>query len=1100
MSRLQGTPSASSAPPPREAVLQFQRRLFQQLLRKVWDESAFYRDYYASHGIREQELAEVTIGDLPFLSKKILMENFDRATTDARLRRSELEQWLDGVRDPKELFHSDFIVMHGSGSSGTTGICVYSRTDWQVMNGIMATRLPQPENHPAGKTRVAFYRVAHGHFAGVATALHLSKAVYDTLIVSLLDPADRVIEQLQSFQPHRLTGYSSSVALLAEHAIEGKLHIQPQRIFVSGDLLTKGMEQKIQKAWGAPISNLYGATESLFLAVKNADDEEMTVMDDLNILEILDEENRPVEPGNEGRVVITNLYNYTLPILRYELGDYVTKGNRPRASGFSSIQGIRPGKAHDSLPIVLDDGARDTISPSGLTSFYAAGLERAQFISRRPDRIQIDYVAKHDIDDAVRREFQRILDMKGASRVAFELRQVSSIASDPETGKVRLVVLQGPQTSQPFRVVANDVPPEALQERSAVPKPAVAFKTTDIEQSIPERFERLVQKHPDRPAIKSRDQALTYDELNRAGNRVAQAILARHGEGEEPIAVLLEQGIPALVTILGVLKAGKFYVPLDPSYPRARLAATVEDANASLIVTNNSNLPSAMAFAHEARHILNIDDLDANLPDRNPGLSIRFDALAYLFYTSGSTGWPKGVVQNHRNVLHQIMTYSNGLTISGDDRLTLLHSHSFSASRLDIFGALLNGAALFPLPVTQEGTVNLAQWLLEEEITLLHWVPTAFRQFIDGLSGHEQFPKLRLIVLGSESLSLADVELYKKHFAPSCVLVNRYGTTETGNVRWYFIDKQTQIPTDVVPVGHAIEDTEVFILDETGNELGNHQVGEIAVKSRYLAPGYWRQAELTRTAFLSDPLAPDKKIYRTGDMGYMLPDGCMVHVERKDFQVKIRGHRVEVGEIEKALREHTAIREAVVMAREKTTGDKRLVAYFVVGQETPPTVSALRGFLEARLPSYMIPEFFVPLESLPLTPNGKLDRDALPPLDGVRPAMDAPIAEPRTPVENALAQIWSELLGVSRIGVHDNFFDLGGHSLLAGKIISRVIRTFKVEITFREFFELPTVAHMAKIIGLNATNLGDEQLIGILNELDLLSDEKAQELLEKNKK
>jgi phenylacetate-CoA ligase len=266
-----------------------QRRRFQELLHKVWAESAFYREYYASHGIRESDLSELTVGDLPFLTKRILMEQFDRAITDSRLKIGGLERWLDSVRDPRQMFHSDFVVMHSSGSSGVTGIFVYSRTDWQVMNGVMATRLPRPENYPYGKTRVGFYRAAHGHFAGIATALHLPKAVYDTLVVSFLDPIERVIEQLQTFCPHRLTGYSSSIALLAEQAIEGKLRIRPQRIFVSGDLLTEAMRQKIEQAWDAPITNLYGASESLFLAVQDSEDDEMTIMSDLNILEILDE-------------------------------------------------------------------------------------------------------------------------------------------------------------------------------------------------------------------------------------------------------------------------------------------------------------------------------------------------------------------------------------------------------------------------------------------------------------------------------------------------------------------------------------------------------------------------------------------------------------------------------------------------------------------------------------------------------------------------------------------------------------------------------------------------------------------------------------------
>lgn len=611
----------------------------------------------------------------------------------------------------------------------------------------------------------------------------------------------------------------------------------------------------------------------------------------------------------------------------------------------------------------------------------------------------------------------------------------------------------------------SEAPPEPSRELDAGPEPTfVPFKKREIEQSVAERFEQQVQQYPNQPAVTSRNHALTYDALNRAANRVALAILAQRGEENEPVGLLLEQSIPALVGILGVLKAGKFYVPLDPAYPQSRLAAMVADSQVALIVTNNSHMASATSLAEETRHIVNIDALDSNFPDRNPGLAISPDALAYLFYTSGSTGQPKGVVQNHRNVLHQIMTYTNGLHLSPDDRLTLLHSYGFSASRLDIFGALLNGAELVPFSVAQHGLANLARWLVAEKITLLHWVPTAFRHFVDTLTGMERFPHLRLIVLGSEPVSPRDVELYKKHFAPDCVLVNRFGTTETGNIRWSLIDKHTKISTAFVPVGYAIEDTEVLLIDETGKAVGTNDVGEIAVKSRYLSPGYWRQPDLTRAAFLPDPAQTDKKIYRTGDMGYVRPDGCLVYVGRKDFQAKIRGHRVEVGEIERALLEHPAVREAVVVALEDTPEDKRLAAYIVAREEVSPTNSVLRNFLEARLPTYMVPTAFVRLKAFPLTPSGKVDRRALPEPNKATSELDTPFAEPRTAIEKRLTQIWSDVLGIARVGIHDDFLDLGGHSLLASTIISRVSDAFEVELSFRDFFECPTVARLAEII------------------------------------
>ena len=430
--------------PTRESLLRDQQRSFHELLRFAWEHSPFYRDYYASYGIKDKNLADLTIGDLPFLSKQPLMEHFDEAVTDPRLKRKELEQWMQNNHDPRENFRKDFIVIHSSGSSGNIGIFVYDQIAWRIANSTMAGRLPMPENYPSGKTRVAFFRATHGHFGGVSTAVRIPRTIFDTLIVSLLDSTEHIVDQLNAFQPHRLDGYSSSISMLAELALQGKLCIRPQNVFVSGDKLTPSIEETIRKAWRAPIYNLYNAVESKYLAFKEASQDEMMVMDDLNLVEVLDESNRPVSPGEDGRVVLTNLYNHALPILRYELGDYVVLGKVRHDSPFTPIGEIR-GRVHDALPIILSDGRGDTIHPLILASFHAPGLEKVQFISRRPDHVQIDYVGGNNTDAAVQKEFQRILNLKDASRTTFELRQVQHILNDSQTGKLRLVKIEHDQ-------------------------------------------------------------------------------------------------------------------------------------------------------------------------------------------------------------------------------------------------------------------------------------------------------------------------------------------------------------------------------------------------------------------------------------------------------------------------------------------------------------------------------------------------------------------------------------------------------------------------------------------------------------------------------
>lgn len=602
--------------------------------------------------------------------------------------------------------------------------------------------------------------------------------------------------------------------------------------------------------------------------------------------------------------------------------------------------------------------------------------------------------------------------------------------------------------------------------------PFIEFRKEDIEQSIPDRFEQQVHQYPGRLAVKTRDHELTYDELDQAANRLAWAVLAQGGEGPEAVALLLEQNDWCIASVFGVLKSAKPYVPLDPSNPRVRLSYILADSQAQLIVTNNRNLSLARELAGDKIPLINVDELDTNSPSVRPPRTVTPDTLAYIMYTSGSTGQPKGVVDNHRNVLHEIMKYTNDFHICPDDRLTLIRAFSGVGASMDIFTALLTGAVLYPLNIHEEGLGKLADWMTEHDLTVYHSVPTVFRHFTSMLTGQEAFPALRLVRLGGEVVDARDVELYKVHFSDDCLFLNVLGTTETLTFRRSFIEKQTQLTESVVPVGYAMDDAEVLLLDDQGWEVGAEQVGEIAVRSRYMSPGYWRRPDLTHAVFSSDAGGGDKRVYRTGDLGRMLPDGCLIHLGRKDFQVKIRGYRVEVSEIEMALVASDHVKEATVVAYDNGDGDTRLVAYWVPDGEPVPTVSELRSTLARTLPSYMMPSVFVALDALPQTSTGKTDRRALPAPTQVRPALDKPFVAPLTPVEEILADIWAEVLHVERVGVHDDFLELGGNSLLATQLISRMRSTFKVELPLRCVFEARTVTAMVEALKLHEPAAG----------------------------
>jgi amino acid adenylation domain-containing protein len=587
------------------------------------------------------------------------------------------------------------------------------------------------------------------------------------------------------------------------------------------------------------------------------------------------------------------------------------------------------------------------------------------------------------------------------------------------------------------------------------------FERSALAQSIGARFEQQVARDPDRLAVKYGAAMATYAELNADVNRLAHAILAARGEGSEPVAIVLEQGIPLLAAVLGALKAGKLYVPLEIASPRDRLATMLRDSRAQLAIASASASPLLRELAERELQIIDPEGLDPSLPLTNPALAVPPDAPAYIYYTTGSTGTPQGVVDSHRNVLHNVMRYTNGLRIASDDRLTLLQSPSFSGAVSSMFAALLNGAASFPFDIRQSRSAALADYILRERITIYHSVPTIFRSF---LREDRRFPSVRIIRLEGDQATVLDVELYRRHFARNCVLVNGLGTTETGIVRRHFIRHDAPPEPGIVPVGYAVEDLDVLILNEDGHPLPPGSTGEIAVCSDYLALGYWHRPDLTNRAFVRVPEVHPKRMYRTGDLGRMRSDGCLEHLGRSDFRVKIRGETVDIADVEAALHQLPMIREVAVDARVDGHGEKRLFACFVAAPGHAPTVSAIRKSLASALPPPFVPSWFEQVEALPLNENLKIDRRALPDRSSARPRFDSPYVAPQDPTQARVAHIWEALLGIAPIGIHDDFLDLGGDSLLATQMVSMVADALGFDVPLSVLTAGSTVAHIAATI------------------------------------
>jgi amino acid adenylation domain-containing protein len=584
----------------------------------------------------------------------------------------------------------------------------------------------------------------------------------------------------------------------------------------------------------------------------------------------------------------------------------------------------------------------------------------------------------------------------------------------------------------------------------------------EIEQSIPDRFEEIVRQYPDRCAVKAGVKAFSYDELNRAANRIAHAIIAQRGEHNEPIALLFENGFEGIAAFFGALKARKCAVLLDPSSPPRRLSQILDDSQTHAIVTCTRHIELARMFHSQTRAVLNIDDA-TTLSVGNPDLPVSPDDLAALLYTSGSTGTPKGVIRAHRNFLHLWAVYTSAREFTVNDRSSLVHSMSFGSAYSDVLPALLNGAMLLPFDLKAESMHRFAAWLHEEQVTVCHLPPLAFRPLASCLNGQNPLPHLRLLCLSGAPVTRLDFDLYRQHFPSSTLLAIVMGATEACTLACAVVDHHFTFPQEGTPIGRPHEGRTILLVDEQRCEVGPGEVGEIAVKGRNLSLGYWRRPDLTRERFLADPAGGDERIFFTGDLGRRLPDGSFVHLGRKDALVKIRGYRVELAEVERALAAHRDLREAAVVAWDRAPGEKFIAAYVVPQPDTAPSVQALQEWLKNAVPDYMVPSSFVFLASLPLV-NGKLDRRALPPPNHQRPALSSEYVAARTPLESQLVTLWETLLGTASIGIHDDFFALGGHSLLGAGMIAQVHDTLGTDLPLRALFEAPTIAQFARSI------------------------------------
>ena len=624
------------------------------------------------------------------------------------------------------------------------------------------------------------------------------------------------------------------------------------------------------------------------------------------------------------------------------------------------------------------------------------------------------------------------------------------------------------------------------------------FAEGDAEQTLYMRFRAQRDADPGRLAVSTPSCTWTYGELDRRVRAVAHELTKSIGPDAEHVALLVDHDAPMVSGVLGALAAGKAYVPLDRTWPEQRAREVIEDAGVGAILADRANYAAAVRLAG-SRPVIAIDGVSptpADVEREDVDVLVPPAALAYILYTSGSTGRPKGVAQSHRNVLAHMRAYTNALRIGREDRMAAVASYATDAAVMDLFGGLLNGASVHLFDVRAVGVDRFAQWLRNERITVYHSTPTLYRHLTDSDAARGGYPSIRLVVLGGEAARAADFEPFARCFEPECLLVNGLGPTESTLALQCILDRSSPVSGESLPVGYAVEGTEILLLDESGEPVEVLVRGEIAIRSAHLALGYWRRPALTALAFVPDPAGGGRRLYRTGDLGRRLRDGRMEYHGRLDTQVKIRGQRLELGEVEAVLSGLPTVREAAVASWTDEAGESRLVAYLVPRPGASPDPTGLRRALRERLPDYMIPATYSILSTLPLTPSGKVDRQALPiPVIGSA-TMREPYVPPRTEVEGTLASVWSELLGHELIGIDDDFFDLGGHSLLAMRLVARVRQRLGVDVPLRDVFDQPTISSLAgRIVALGASKVEVDALEALLSEIERLPDDSVADLL-----
>ena len=683
--------------------------------------------------------------------------------------------------------------------------------------------------------------------------------------------------------------------------------------------------------------------------------------------------------------------------------------------------------------------------------------------------------------------------LRGALQYNIDLFDAATAAGMVEHFLVLLAgIVRSPDTTATRFELASDAERAALRARNATDAPYPQDRCLD------QLFAASAARQPDALAVISGLERLSYAALERQRNQLGHRLRRLGARTNAAVAIVMDKGWEQVVAMLGIHAAGAAYLPIDPGIPHERLAYILDHAQVEIVVTqpwidDRIAWPAGLACVVVGDPTLADEDAAPLAPRHTP------DDLAYMLYTSGSTGQPKGVTLRHRGAVNTVHDINVQLGVTADDRVIAMSAATFDLSVYDVFGTLAAGAAIvMPEASAMRDPAHWARLVRDERVSVWSSVP-AYMQMLTALleAGREAaLPSLRAVALSGDVLPLALPDRIRAQLGAHVAVYNLGGNTEASIWSVIFPVDRVEPSWTSVPYGHPLANQRCYVLNESLVACPSSVPGDLYFAGLGLAREYWRDEAKTDAYFFAHP-ETGERIYRTGDLAYWRPDGELILLGRSDFQVKVQGFRIEPGEIEAALKKHAGVREAIVLARaDLGSTAKRLVAYVVAAPGVTLPAAELRTFLAEWLPDYMIPSVFMVVAELPLSANGKIDRKALPAPDLAAQLSGTDFVAPRTPLEHATAALWCEVLGLDRVGIHDNFFDLGGHSLLATRLVARLPAALGVELPLRTIFESPTIAEMGVAVAQQlASHKDDAHLAHLLSELEGLSDAEAEDRL-----